>query len=69
MTFSFAEMKLFNPDWCGSLLISSTICYKSGRDGGLSANVIVWLSRLICEGCSAIFLQSWFIFAFILYTL
>lgn len=67
MSFSFAEMKLLSPDWLGSLLISSTICDKSVKEGGLSAIVIAWLSRLIWEGCSAIFLQSWFIFAFIIY--
>lgn len=67
MTFSFEEMKLLSPDWLGSLLISSTICDKSDKEGGLSANVIAWFSRLIWEGCSAIFLQSWFIFGFIIY--
>ena len=31
---------------------------RSGMEGGSSARAIAWLSRLICDGCYAIFLQS-----------
>ena len=69
ITFNFADINLMSAGSWGNLLISYKMLERSGMEGGSSARAIAWLSRLICDGCYAIFLQSWFIFELILYTL